>query len=259
MFKNLPYSLHLKFFELISVSRLLMKPCQILIDTFPKMLYSFTGKSMDAKSSDEALLLKALRARDEEAFTWLVEKYHASFVRLARIFVHDSDIAEEVAQDTWLAVLRGLERFEGRSSLKTWLYTILTNKAKSRHQKERHTVTYTDLEDAASNSPTVDPGRFNDSSSNQENHWAPGMNPVSWEGIPEEKLLAQENSILIARAIDELPQNQRIVITLRDINELSSEEVCNVLGISETNQRVLLHRARARVRQTLETHLQPEV
>ena len=213
-------------------------------------------KAMDAKP-DEASLLNSLRARDEAAFTQLVEMYHASLVRLARIFVHDTTIAEEVAQETWLAVLRGLDRFEGRSSLKTWLFTILTNKAKTRGQRENRTLTNTDLEVAASDSPTVDPGRFNDPNTEKwPNHWADP--PVSWAGIPEETLLSQETIQLIREAIDALPETQRIVITLRDMHELSSGEVCNVLGVSETNQRVLLHRARAKVRQALEDYLQPE-
>ena len=213
-------------------------------------------KAMDAKP-DEASLLNSLRARDEAAFTQLVEMYHASLVRLARIFVHDTTIAEEVAQETWLAVLRGLDRFEGRSSLKTWLFTILTNKAKTRGQRENRTLTNTDLEVAASDSPTVDPGRFNDPNTEKwPNHWADP--PVTWAGIPEETLLSQETIQLIREAIDALPETQRIVITLRDMHELSSDEVCNVLGVSETNQRVLLHRARAKVRQALEDYLQPE-
>ena len=213
-------------------------------------------KDIDARP-DEASLLNSLRARDESAFTQFVEIYHASLVRLACIFVHDTTIAEEVAQETWLAVLQGIDRFEGRSSLKTWLFTILTNKAKTRGQRENRTFTHTDLEEAASDSPTVDPGRFNDlHAENWPNHWADP--PVSWAGIPEETLLSQETMQLIRQAIDGLPETQRIVITLRDMHELSSGEVCNVLGVSETNQRVLLHRARAKVRQVLEDYLQPE-
>jgi RNA polymerase sigma-70 factor (ECF subfamily) len=154
-------------------------------------------------------------------------------------------------------VLQGLDRFEGRSSLKTWLFTILTNKAKTRSQRENRTFTSTDLEETESNSPTVDPGRFNDPNTGKwPDHWADP--PVSWAGIPEETLLSQETLQLTRQAIDALPEVQRIVITLRDMHELFSEEVCNVLGVSETNQRVLLHRARAKVRQALEDYLQPE-
>ncbi|MCI0552763.1 MAG: RNA polymerase sigma factor [Anaerolineae bacterium] len=207
----------------------------------------------------ETSLLQSLRDGDVDAFTWLVEQYHTSLVRLARIYVHNTVIAEELAQETWLAVLQGLDRFEGRSSLKTWIFSILTNKAKTRSQRENRSVSYTDLEESlhASHEPTVDPSRFNSPAAERlPNHWA--VNPVSWEGIPEEILLSQETMNLVRQAINELPEHQRTVITLRDMNELSSQEICNILGISETNQRVLLHRARASVRQTLEEHLQPE-
>jgi RNA polymerase sigma-70 factor (ECF subfamily) len=193
-------------------------------------------------SMDEASLLDALRAGDETAFTWLVEQYHPS-----------------LAQETWLAILQGLNRFEGRSRLKTWIFTILTNKAKTRGQREKHIVSLTDLEEELheAGQPTVDPQRFN-SSQGDIDHWVWATRPASWAGIPEESLLSQEMMNLISQVVDELPDNQRIVITLRDIQELSTDEVCNVLGISETNQRVLLHRARAKVRQALENYLQPE-
>ena len=211
------------------------------------------------KNFDEASLLASLRAGDEAAFASLVEQYHLSLVRLARLFVQDESLAGELAQETWLSVLQGLDRFEGRSSLKTWIFTILTNKAKTRSQREKRAVSLTDLEDPLHAQPTVDPGRFNDpSSENWPNHWSPDSNPVYWAGIPEETLISQEIMRLIDRTIAGLPENQRVVITLRDVQELSSEEVCNTLGISETNQRVLLHRARARVRQALEDYLQPE-
>jgi RNA polymerase sigma-70 factor (ECF subfamily) len=212
-------------------------------------------------SIDEASLLNSLRAGDESTFTWLVEKYHPSLVRLARLFVREETIAEELAQETWLAVLQGLNHFERRSSFKTWIFTILTNKAKTRGQREKRTVPLTDLEEElhASRQPTVDPERFNASSAAGDlNHWVWGTRPASWAGIPEESLLSQETMNLISQIIDGLPENQRIVITLRDIQELSTDEVCNVLGISETNQRVLLHRARAKVRQALEDYLQLE-
>lgn len=207
---------------------------------------------------EEATLLEALRARDESAFMHLVEQYHPALVRLARLFVREPAVAEELAQETWLAVLQGIRNFEGRSSLKTWLFTILTNKAKTRGQRENRTVAFSDL-DHTSDSPTVDPDRFSDGSAESRlHHWAKDSAPGSWEGVPEEHLLADETTMLIHEAIETLPENQRAVITLRDVHELSSAEVCNVLSISETNQRVLLHRARARVRQVLEDYLKPE-
>lgn len=210
---------------------------------------------------DETTILKSLRAGDEAIFTWLVEQYHASLVRLATLFVQDGAIAEELAQETWLAVLQGLNRFEGRSSLKTWIFTILTNKAKTRGQREKRTLAFTDTEEAlyASHQPTVDHKRFNDSSAEKSpEHWAAESKPTSWDSIPEDQLISQETMDLINQVITGLPENQRAVITLRDIHELSSAEVCNALGVSETNQRVLLHRARARLRQALEDYLQPE-
>jgi RNA polymerase sigma-70 factor, ECF subfamily len=211
---------------------------------------------------EEAALLDSLRAGEESAFTWLVEQYHPSLVRLARLFVQDETVAEELAQETWLAVLQGLNHFEGRSSLKTWIFTILTNKAKTRGQREKRTISLTSLEQElhASRQPTVDPERFNASSAQGDiNHWAWGTRPASWEDLPEETLLSQEVTDLIRRAIERLPDlRQRTVITLRDVHELPAEEVCNVLGVSESNQRVLLHRARARVRQALEEYLRAD-
>jgi len=208
---------------------------------------------------DEALLLDSLRAGDEAAFAQLLEQYHAALVRLARLFVRDESVAEELAQETWLAVLQGLKRFESRSSLKTWIFTILTNKAKTRSQREKRSIPFSDLDETASASPTVDSDRFNPPTAEKSpNHWATESKPGSWAGIPEDTLVSQEVMDLIGQAINALPENQRIVITLRDVHELSSLEVCNVLSISETNQRVLLHRARAGVRQALEQYLHPK-
>ena len=210
-------------------------------------------------TTDEASLLSSLRSGDEAAFTWLVEEYHPSLVRLARLYVRDEAIAEELAQETWLAVLKGLSSFERRSSLKTWIFTILTNKAKTRSQREKRSLAFSDFENPASDSPTVDSDRFNDPFAEKlPNHWAAGAGPVSWAGIPEELILSEETMDLIRQTIDGLPEIQRTVITLRDMEELSSQEICNILDISETNQRVLLHRARARVRQVLENYLKLE-
>jgi RNA polymerase sigma-70 factor (ECF subfamily) len=206
---------------------------------------------------DENSLLNSLRAGDEASFLWLVEQYHPSLVRLARLFVRDEAVAEEVVQDTWLAVLQGLTGFEGRSKLKTWIYTILINKAKTRGQREGRTYAFSDLLEHGSNSPTVAPERFiEDSTDERFNHWK--LAPSPWTSIPEEELLSSETMKVIQQAIDALPESQKMVITLRDIEELPSQEICNILGISETNQRVMLHRARARVREALENYLQPE-
>lgn len=208
---------------------------------------------------DETALLELLRQRDEAAFTQLVEQYHSSLIRLASIYTQNTSVAEEVAQDTWLAVLHGLDGFEARSSLKTWIFTILTNKAKTRSQRENRTISYTDLEEAVQYQPTVAADRFNDPSAEKwANHWDRDRAPASWAGIPENVILSGETLDLVRTTIDQLPANQRAVITLHDMEELSSQEICNILEISETNQRVLLHRARARVRQMLEEYLKLE-
>lgn len=211
---------------------------------------------MDFKP-DENSLLNSLRTGDEASFMWLVEQYHPSLVRLARLFVRDEAVAEEVVQDTWLAVLQGLTQFEGRSRLKTWIYTILVNKAKTRGQREGKFHAFSDLHGNDTSSPTVAPERFIDDPTDEWfNHWKEA--PSMWTSIPEEELISRETMDVIQQAINTLPEGQKMVITLRDIEELPSQEICNILGISETNQRVMLHRARARVREALENYLHPE-
>jgi len=212
-------------------------------------------KATDAKR-DESSLLTLLRQRDEMAFRQLVEQYHTSLVRLARLFVQDERVAEELSQETWLAVLQGVDHFEGRSSLKTWIFTILTNKAKTRGRRENRSFVFSDFEEAVLEGPTVAPERFKDASPAGGGHWA--VAPDSWAEIPEKKIVSEETLSLIRKTIEGLPDNQRAVITLHDIEDLSTQEICNILDISETNQRVLLHRARARVRQALEDYLRLE-
>lgn len=208
---------------------------------------------------DEEELLNLLRQHDERAFSYLVEQYHTPLVRLARLFVQDSATAEELCQETWLSVLLGLDHFERRSSLKTWIYTILINKAKTRSRRDSRLEVFSDLPELDPETPTVAPERFNDTSAGKRaGHWSADSAPVSWSRIPEETFLSKETLDLIRQTIEKLPKNQQITITLRDLDGLSSEEARNVLGISETNQRVLLHRARAKVRQALEDYFQPE-
>ena len=179
--------------------------------------------------------------------------YHASLLRLARSYVADRAVAEEVVQETWLGVIRGIEKFEGRSSLKTWIYRILTNTAKKRGVRERRTVPFSALLSAGdSEDGVVDADRFLPDGNLWAGHWA--SPPSSWSSGPEERLLAGEARELIEATIATLPDSQRQVITLRDVDGWSSEEVCNVLDLSEVNQRVLLHRARAKVRQALEDY-----
>jgi RNA polymerase sigma-70 factor (ECF subfamily) len=201
---------------------------------------------------EEANLVAGLRARDEHAFMMLVDLYSASLLRLAQMFVRDRATAEEVVQETWLGVLRGIDRFEGRSSLKTWLYRILTNTAKTRGVRESRSLPFSAL-GGDDEGPTVDPDRFQGPDGRHPGHWS--ALPASWDTAPEERLLGQETQDVIRRAIEALPESQRIVISLRDVEGWSSEEVRNVLDLSETNQRVLLHRARAKVRRALEEYL----
>lgn len=206
---------------------------------------------------DENFLLISLRGGDEGAFTWIVQQYHHSLVRLASSYVGDGGLAEEVVQETWISVLKGLGRFEGRSSLKTWIFSILTNRAKTRAQQEKRILPFSDLDSAFASEPTVAPARFRPSTSpTLPGHWA--VKPVSWDSIPEKTMLSREMLDVVLKAVSDLSPGQRAVITLCDIEGFSSDEACNILGISETNQRVLLHRARARVRRVLEDYLNAE-
>jgi RNA polymerase sigma-70 factor (ECF subfamily) len=203
-----------------------------------------------ADAADEDLVERA-RAGDEEAFTELVRRYSPALLRLARMYVSSQAVAEDVVQETWLGVLRGLERFEGRSSFKTWLFRILVNRAKTRGVREHRSVPFASLGagegggDEGDAGPTVDPTRFV-----EEGAWA--SPPRRWQDDPELALESTEVRRIAEEAIAKLPDRQRIVITMRDLEGLSSDEVRNALDLTETNQRVLLHRARAKVRAALE-------
>jgi RNA polymerase sigma-70 factor (ECF subfamily) len=203
---------------------------------------------------DDLVLVAALRAGDEDAFTRLVERYHASLVRIAGLFVPDHGVAEEVAQETWIGVLQGIGGFAGRSSFRTWLFSILANQARRRGARERRTIPFAALARPPDEGPdpAVEPERFIPPGAAYAGHWASPPRP--WE-LPETAALFRETRAEIARAVAGLPPNQRAVITLRDIAGWPAAEVCNLLSISETNQRVLLHRARSRVRRALERYL----
>jgi RNA polymerase sigma-70 factor (ECF subfamily) len=202
-------------------------------------------------SADESRLVEALRGGDERVFEQLTREYNASLLRVAQIYVTSRAVAEEVVQETWLGVLNGIDRFEARSSLKTWLYRILTNRAKTRGQRESRSVPFSSIGDP--DEPAVEPDRFRPEGDQYPGGWKEFPHP--WEGDPEERLLAGETRRLILATIETLPPNQRAVITLRDIEGFDAEDVCNVLELSDTNQRVLLHRARSRVRRALEHYL----
>src|SRR5262249_47521729 len=182
------------------------------------------------------------------AFRSLIEMYHAMLVRVARMYVSSQAVAEDVAAETWLAVLEGIDRFEGRSSLKTWIFRILTNRAKTRGIREGRTLPFSSLEPEE---PAVDAERFHGGKHNWPGHWA--ALPSSF---PDERLLAAETRAVVEEAISKLPPTQRAVISLRDVEGWSAEEVCNALTLTETNQRVLLHRARSVVRAALERYLE---
>ncbi len=206
--------------------------------------------------ADDLHLIERLRRGDEVAFEELVERHHASMLRLARMYAADPRVAEEVVQETWIAVLRGLDRFEGRSSLKTWIYSILVNRAKTYAQGESRYVQQESLDELLTDPDEtgVAADRFLPPDHPQwPGHWA--AFPAAWDDLPEARLDSDEIRAVIQAAIDELPDNQREVITLHDTNQLGSDEICNILGITETNQRVLLHRARTRVRRALEKYL----
>lgn len=204
---------------------------------------------------DETQLIEALRQGDEVAFEALIGRYHTALVRLAQMYVPNRAVAEDVVQETWLGVLQGIGRFEGRSSLKTWIFRILTNTAKTRGQRESRSLPFSAFEgpEAGTNGePAVDPDRFQPDGEPWAHHWRPHATPRAWDALPEDYVDAQEIQTQLQAAIATLPPSQREVITLRDVEGWSSDEVCNVLVISETNQRVLLHRARAKVRRALE-------
>ena len=204
----------------------------------------------------DPVLIARLQAGDENTFAQLVEHYNASMVRIAAIYVNEFAIAEEVVQDTWIAVLKGLDRFEGRSSFKTWIFTILSNRAKTRATRESRYVPLELSDEPDDGSPNTI--RFIPEGQPDAGVWADGSIPHVWESVPEAQLLGQETRGIIFRTIESLSPNQQQVIRLRDVDGFSAEEVCNMLQLSESNQRVLLHRARERVRQALDSYFAQE-
>jgi RNA polymerase sigma-70 factor (ECF subfamily) len=200
--------------------------------------------------SDDAVLVKALGARDADAFAYLLDRYHSSLVRLALQYVPSRAVAEEVAQETWVAVIEGIDRFEQRASVKTWLFRILINIARSRGVQESRTIPYATTEIPESG-PSVDPHRFRRLNPRNRGSWK--RPPQPWDD-PEQRALDAETFDLVKRAVDRLPPGQHEVILMRDLLGWSSAEVCDALAVTDANQRVLLHRARSKVRATLEHH-----
>lgn len=214
---------------------------------------------MDAVRADDTdlELIARLRAGDEDAFMDLVDTLQPAMLRVARMYVSTQAVAEEVVQDAWLGVLKGLDRFEGRSSLRTWIFRIVTNIAKTRGQREGRSVPFASLAGDDLDQPTFDPSRFLGDDSQYPGHWS--TFPPDWSGVPEDRLLGSETLEVAGAAIEALPPMQAEVIRLRDVLGWSSAEVRNALELSETNQRVLLHRARGKVRRALDRYFESEM
>ena len=207
------------------------------------------------RTAGERRLVAALRAGEEAVFVELVAAYGPAMLRIAQLHVASRAVAEEVVQDAWLGALTGLDRFQGRSSFKTWLFSILVNKAKTRGEREGRTVPVSALAGADdADEPSVDPSRFLGPGHRWQHHWS--STPIRFDELPEEHLLSDEAVAVVDAAIARLPEAQRTVITLRDVEGWSAEEVCEALELTEGNQRVLLHRARSKVRQALENYFE---
>ena len=206
----------------------------------------------DRTDTAEAALLARLRGGDERAFETLVERLYPTMLAVARHHVSSRAVAEEVVQEAWLGVLKGLDRFEGRSSLRTWILRILVNTAKTRGTRDARIVPFASLAPQG-DEPAVDPGRFRGPDDPFPGHWR--AYPGNWQRLPEEALADRETLDVVLSTIQQLPPPQRLVITMRDIQGCDTAEVCEALDVSEGNQRVLLHRARSKVRRALERHL----
>jgi len=206
------------------------------------------------KPEDEKALIQQLRAGSEPAFVDLVTRYNSAMTRVALCFVRDDDTAQEVVQDAWLGVLKGMASFEGRSSLKSWIFSIVVNQAKTRGVREARSIPFSSLaaREASGTEPAVDPSRFLGPDAQWPGHWA--QPPQSWGQDPEACFLQAEMMGQLSRSIDALPPAQRTVMLLRDVAGHDAESICNTLGITMTNMRVLLHRARSRVRNQLERY-----
>jgi RNA polymerase sigma-70 factor, ECF subfamily len=204
-----------------------------------------------ATPEDQALVSR-LREGDEAAFMDLVERLQPSMLRVARMYVSSAAVAEEVVQEAWVGVLQGIDRFEGRSSLRTWIFRIVVNVAKTRGQREGRSIAFSAISGDDLDQPSWDPSSFFGPDAESAGGWS--TLPFDWRGLPEERVSGRETLQVIRRALDALPPLQAEVLRLRDVAGWTSEEVRNALELSETNQRVLLHRARAKVRAALEAY-----
>ena len=202
----------------------------------------------------DAQVLARLRAGDEAAFAELVDRWSPSMLRIARAYVSNAQSAQDAVQDAWLGVVHGLPGFEGRSTLRTWVFTILVNCARTRGAREARTVPWSQLRPEDVDGPTVDPDRFQDADGQYPGHWTSTGAPQRWDTHPERRVLDREVLGLLDQALETLPVRQRLVVVLRDVQELTSEETCAALEITPQNQRVLLHRGRAALRRALESY-----
>jgi RNA polymerase sigma-70 factor (ECF subfamily) len=207
---------------------------------------------MPRSGDDEAALIALLRNGDEAAFACLVDLHTPAMLRVARGYVRSHDVAEDVVQETWIALLKGIDGFEGRSSLRTWLFTVLINVAKARGVRDRRD---SDLAVKAFTDGTVDPARFRAAGEEWQGHWRDDAAPTPFPETPEGSVLGDELVAVARRELDKLPERQRVVVTMRDMLGMDSAEVRELLDVSVANQRVLLHRGRAAVRQGLEDYL----
>src|SRR5829696_803717 len=204
-----------------------------------------------AADPDDRELVDRLRLGDEAAFSGIVSGWSPMMLRVARGHLSTDASCEEVVQETWLAVIRGLDGFEGRSSLRTWVFRILTNLAKTHGVREARSVP---MSSADGSGPTVDPQRFRPADDELPHNWTPLGAPVQWQAGPEQAAVAGETRRFLGAALQDLPDRQRAVVTLRDVHGMSSDEVCATLDLTAANQRVLLHRGRARLRTVLEDY-----
>jgi len=247
--------LEISFAEPASVFNLGAEPWSLVQDA-DRTLEIKAPQNRPKVTYEELELIESLRAGEETAFATLIEQYQGRLLRFAQSFVPSQAVAEEVVQETWIAVLEGIHRFEGRSSLKTWIFRILQNLAKTKGKREQRYMSFSDVgsstdqeEDSAMESKAFH------TSGHLTGHWT--MPPTTWdENTPERLLVSKQSLAQIEKTIQSLPSNQQQVIVLRDIEGVDSEEICQILNITSTNQRVLLHRARSKVRQALNPYLQ---
>jgi RNA polymerase sigma-70 factor (ECF subfamily) len=205
-----------------------------------------------AQSARDEDVVAALRAGDECTFRGLFERNYPMMKRVARRYVTSDAVAEEIVQDTWMAIVTGIERFEGRSALGTWMFSILTNQARTHSARERRALPFSAIAATDGDESSVDPDRFQKDDEAWPGHWATPPRP--WQK-PERRLLSLETREQLTRALKMLPERQRLIVVLRDVEGLSAEEVCRLLDLSQENQRVLLHRGRSRLRAALEEYL----